>query len=569
MRRIILNLAEISFFVLLLLVMPFMLQAQINQSQTKVEIKQLYPRNGTYEYQMLKAMGFNPNPSITNVDLNETLKLYKDLTPLEQAFGRLGLLAAEIYATELGPEYDGQKMLNTIRSANISHFKPKMMGVLAVLVMNEVSKNSGESSIVALKNWSTDLFRSFKIRTARSILDEYTKWKNNPCNYRTDGYTPPPNCFTGGHSELFSAIRPPVDVITKSGLKKTWDTNADRLANAISMSLSSIALTSASIGLANTLTTSVCLNASFSTGGGGASIAGGLGWASVVAAPVAATLMAIVVGTTEGFALVEATKVEPMLKMKLGQAMTESINITNMVKDANTRDMFYMAFMESSIKGFQESKPKVDGELRFYCQAGYVSKFKLSYLVNKDATGYFSKYEPVEFNTKDLSVGNEESFEIPYDAKDIRVQGYYSAGGWKEIFNQSLAAPTFLCYTTYGTIFDARYKNDCPEVGNMVAKPNELTVTQGGGYTAWVTLTYNQNGKTVVLQDQQGLTLGWRKMYSIPKDAQGIRLQIKNATGLAWEPWKTVIDKTWPLAPNECIKVYGTTLDPKWNNECN
>jgi hypothetical protein len=39
-------------------------------------------------------------------------------------------------------------------------------------------------------------------------------------------------------------------------------------------------------------------------------------------------------------------------------------------------------------------------------------------------------------------------------------------------------------------------------------------------------------------------------------------------TGVVWDPWKGIIDKIWPSPPNECIKVYGTTLDPKWNNEC-
>ncbi|TMI83936.1 MAG: hypothetical protein E6H10_06875, partial [Bacteroidetes bacterium] len=213
-----------------------------------------------------------------------------------------------------------------------------------------------------------------------------------------------------------------------------------------------------------------------------------------------------------------------------------------------------------------------NGEVRFYCQAGYVSKFKLSYTAfGTDSRGYPID-KPYEFTTNELAVGNEESFAIPYDAKNIKVQGWYALAGWKEIFNQTVAAPSYLCYTTYGTVFEPKYKTDCPEVANMTTKPNELTVTQGGGYLAWVKLTYTQNGKTVVVQDQTGFSLGWRKVYAIPKDATNINLVIKDATGLSGllgSPWKTIIDKTWPLPPNECIKVYGTTLDPKWNSECN
>jgi hypothetical protein len=264
----------------------------------------------------------------------------------------------------------------------------------------------------------------------------------------------------------------------------------------------------------------------------------------------------------EGFAVVEAAKVEPMLKMKLGAAMTDPINIVNVMADSSSRDMFFIAFQESALKNFQITDPKVDGEVRFYCQAGYVSSFRLSYTVNgQDQT----------FTTPDLSAGFEKSFAIPYNASNIRVQGWYALGGWKELFNQTLAAPTYICYTSYGTVFpnDQHYKTDCPEVGSMTTKQNELTVTQGGGYTARITLTYTQNGKTVTSIDQDGLNIGWRKVFTIPADASNIRLVVKDATGLLWDPWKTVIDKTWPSPPNECIKVYGTTLDPKWDNECN
>jgi len=231
-----------------------------------------------------------------------------------------------------------------------------------------------------------------------------------------------------------------------------------------------------------------------------------------------------------------------------------------------------MAFTESAAKSFQQTPPNVDGEVRFYCQAGYVSKFKLSYMSKTaDKSTFLPQPTLAEFETGDLSVGNEKTFAIPADATNIKVQGWYAAAGWKSLLDQSIAAPTYLCYTSYGTVFDAKFKTDCPEVGSMTTKPNELTVTQGGGYVAWVKLTYTQNGKTVVAQDQSGLNLGWRKVYPIPNDATNINLVIKDATGLTGalgSPWKTIIDKTWPTPPNECIKVYGTTLAPKWNSEC-
>jgi hypothetical protein len=261
-----------------------------------------------------------------------------------------------------------------------------------------------------------------------------------------------------------------------------------------------------------------------------------------------------------------------MLKMKLAAAIEEHINITNVFAEENGRSMFFMAFTEATTKGFQITDAGIAGEVRFYCQAGYITRFKLSYTKNVDKTGFFPEYKKMEFTTADLNVGSEQSFDIPADAKDIKVQASYAHGinDWRPLINESIAIPSYRCYTSYGTIFDAKYKKDCPEIGNMtVTKPNELTITQGGGYTAWVYLSYKQNGKVVIAQDQKGIAIGWRKAYQIPKDATQIYLYIRNATGLAWEPWKAVVEKTWPVPPNECIKIHGTTLAPKWNNECN
>jgi thiol-activated cytolysin len=77
-----------------------------------------------------------------------------------------------------------------------------------------------------------------------------------------------------------------------------------------------------------------------------------------------------------------------------------------------------------------------------------------------------------------------------------------------------------------------------------------------------------QGGRGVTAVDDGGATAGWRRVFTIPTDAKNIRLEAWTKTGLVWEPWRPIIDKTYLSPPNECIKVYGTTLDPKWNNEC-
>ena len=120
MKKNLLQLPASKVIIVLLLSMGSnLLYAQ----QQIIQIKGLFPRNQTYEYQMLKALNFNLNPTLTNVDLNETLKLYSQLSPLEQALGRLGLLAAEIYAASSDEQYDAQRMLSNIANRNMPDFK--------------------------------------------------------------------------------------------------------------------------------------------------------------------------------------------------------------------------------------------------------------------------------------------------------------------------------------------------------------------------------------------------------------------------------------------------------------
>ena len=531
---------------------------------TKVVVRQIFPRNQGYEDRIMNATGASLNIN-TSSDLGKI-------------FARLNLIAAEVYYSDN----------NTITADNVireitnpdGRVKAGVWGLLAVLVMSEVKKNETSREAIALRDWSTQLFRSLKIRTANSILNEYRKWDVDYCQYKADGYKAPAGCGLGSldQMQLYSKPSPPQDIIVKAGLKTVLANDANTVANLIVIGTTTATVGSAAIALSTVLglitwesattgaTAAVSIGAAFA-GATGAELA--VAWASAVAAPLAAAVLVIVVGTTEGIRVVEATKVEPMLKMKLGQAMTEHISLPNVLSEINGRDMFFMAFMEAANKGFKLTPPNVNGEVRFYCQAGYMSKFKISYSEDVNTSVFnIPRYEKKEFTTKDLSVGNEETFAIPASAKDIKVEGWYLAGTWKPLLQQSIATPTYLCYTSYGTIFDAKYKNDCPEIGSMITKPNELTVTQGGAYTAWVYLSYKQNGKVVIAQDQQGLAGGWRKTYQIPKDATQIYLYIRDATGWIGQPWKAVVEKTWPVPPNECIKIYGTTLDPKWNNEC-
>jgi len=548
--------------VLIFLTNSQMLLAQNSGSQT-VSVRHIFPRGAGYEDKIMNVIDAH-----FGIDVNSNLG---------KIFARLSLSAAEVYYSN-DNAITADKVIYAIGSDG--RVKAGVQGLLAVLVMNEASKAGSDPQ---LREWCTVLYRSMKVRAAKSILDEYQKWDADYCNYKADGYKPPVGCGVGSLDQMsmYSKPSPPQDIIAKAGLKTVLGNDADKVADilaigttAATVGVSAMALstiigtavwTSSTTAAASTITLGSAFMGISEVGAIGAA-----GWASVVAAPVAAAVLIVVVGTTEGIRVVEATKVEPMLKMKLGQAMTEYISLPNVFAEVSGRNMFFMAFMEAASKGFKLTPANIGGEVRFYCQAGYVSKFSLTYTTNVDKTGFKPEWKTVTNSTQDLPLGREQSLEIPYDAKNIRVQGQYWDGVWKSIFDQTLVSPTYMCYTSYGTTFNPNYKTDCPEVGNMVAKKNEITVSQGGAYTAWVYLSYKQNGKIVVAQDQQGIPIGWRKVYQIPSDATQIYLYIRDATGLLGnDAWRAVVEKTWPVPPNECIKVYGTTLDPKWNSECN
>jgi hypothetical protein len=573
-------------------------------------IRQIFPRNQAYEFKMLRALHMSPYISTAYVGGN--LPTYSKLDPLGQAFGRLGLLAAEILYNKKSKLPPPERVLADISDS--IKVRQALGGILAALVITEIKSNSTDPSVVALQTCSTKMYRSMKTRLAKATLDEFYHWKSNPCAY--EGLTDNQCRGKYGISNLISPQKPPQDILGKDALGTVLGTHANEISLGVSLGMAATTLTASSIaigsamtleylGFTTTLGAYMLPSASwysymsanlFGAFGGDNSLymaatssafideamgtttaeagetvfeaahvaidgaIGAASWAGVVAAPVAAAVLCIVVGTTEGFAVVEAAKVEPTLKMKLGAAMTEPINIKNVVSDSSACGVFFIAFQEALLNGFQIPEAKVDGEVRFYCQAGYVSSFRLSYDVNA---------KNQSFTTPDLSAGLEKSFVIPFNATNIRVQGWYQAGTWKELFNETLDRPTYMCYTSYGTVFEPKYKTDCPEVGNMTTKQNELTVTQGGGYSAWLKLSYDQNGKNITALDQSSTAAGWRQVFSIPANATNIHLQAWSNTGVAWDQWKSIIDKTWPSPPNECIKVYGTTLDPKWDNECN
>jgi len=542
-------------------------------AQGTVTLRQIFPRGQGYEAQMLQALRFGMYGN--QIFLGGQAPIASGLPALDQGFARLALAAAEAYYAGQ-PQVTPDQVLSQLRSSDQTA-KRAVIGNLGVLLIAKMFDMSRDAQTVALRQWATEVYRNHRITAAKASLDQYLLWKADPCGYEG---RPAGECQT--MANLFTTRTPPQDMIAVKALGQVMSRQTQEVGTAVTVAAGAVAtaaaaaaLTTAALGavvVPGSVTTSGVVIGQVTTslfaafGGSGGSAAGGAGalggaWAGVAAAPIAAAVMIVVVGTMEGMKVVEAMRVEPMLKLKLGAAMTENIVIENALIDPNAKNFFFLAYETAAANGFAVPSNTVAGEVRFFNQAGYNARFKLAYNLNG------SPQTPL--TTQTLLVGRDETFAIPAAATNIVASGEWNDGiNWKPLFTRNLPRPTYIGFTSYGTLFSPQVKDEYPEISNIIAQARELTVTQGGGYVARIKVTYQQAGRTVTAADDGGASAGWRRVLTIPTDATNIRLQAWTKTGLVWEPEKGIIDKTYPSPPNECIKVYGTTLDPKWNNEC-
>lgn len=107
-----------------------------------------------------------------------------------------------------------------------------------------------------------------------------------------------------------------------------------------------------------------------------------------------------------------------------------------------------------------------------------------------------------------------------------------------------------------------------PATPQPVAGPARLTLTHRGAYIAKVRLTYTLNGATIKALDEDNLQPGWRKEFEIPATATTIHLELYVATGLVWDPWGDLLNKTWPTPTTVCVMWTGTTLNRTWTESC-
>ncbi|MGJ8743656.1 RICIN domain-containing protein [Polaribacter sp.] len=111
------------------------------------------------------------------------------------------------------------------------------------------------------------------------------------------------------------------------------------------------------------------------------------------------------------------------------------------------------------------------------------------------------------------------------------------------------------------TVFNSKESVAIPKQDGWVTFFNQA------GYVAKYSLSYTLNGSTKSFSTGN-IALGNKKRFTIPGKATNIKIKGEGKTGLLWEMWRTTFSKTYNSPPNKCFKSYGTTLNQKYNNNC-
>ncbi|BAB73286.1 metallophosphoesterase [Anabaena sp. FACHB-709] len=100
-------------------------------------------------------------------------------------------------------------------------------------------------------------------------------------------------------------------------------------------------------------------------------------------------------------------------------------------------------------------------------------------------------------------------------------------------------------------------------------EPGSITFFNQGGYVARYNLSYTSGGQKASFSTGN-MALGNKKRYDLPADATNIKVRGEAKTGLIWNPWRDIFNRSIEHPRGSiCFKSYSTTLNAKWNNSCN
>ena len=88
-------------------------------------------------------------------------------------------------------------------------------------------------------------------------------------------------------------------------------------------------------------------------------------------------------------------------------------------------------------------------------------------------------------------------------------------------------------------------------------------------YIYWDEITYDEQGNPEIRSRQwedngKNRTSGFQTEIQFKGNVRNLRIKVQEKTGLVWEPWRTVYNRTdLPLVQQRTITHWGTTLNPK------
>ncbi len=510
-----------------------------------------------------------PKPTFTNASAVGTAmgiggggySTYTGTPALWNKLNDLAAQAAEIYFSETLDLTPAQALQYI--SGN-QQTRDGISGILFLLVCDNIKKNGTDAGSAELKQWATEVYRPMKVAVAKGILEEFYVWKADPCSY--EGLSQ--NACRGKYGATVSAsgAKPPYDLIQKAGIENSIHGQESGIASATITGAAAIGGAASFASLISVMTFKASLFATI-VGSSTAITGTAAGAAGIFGGPFAVAAASAAIGISELMSLLETESFEPTLKARLGDAMTGSINMLNVVSLDDQTQLFFLGFMKSSRNGFcpkgcgivfpASNSPATtyadgEGEITFFNQGGYVARYKITINGVSQVTG-------------DMAVGQSKSYRIPAGSTSIQVSGEFNnLGVWKPIFNESYGVPTFQCYRTYGTIGNAQFDHGWPYAGDVIGKSNQVRVFNQGGYYAKFQIDYTLNGLPYKLESGT-TTVGWAKTYDLPADALNVRVRGWCDTLIQWN---LVFDTTTPAVQSACYKLYGTFNNPQSNNNC-
>lgn len=187
-------------------------------------------------------------------------------------------------------------------------------GVLFSMVLDRLA-NTGDNSpeAGALRKWIARLYTATYLKIAQNTMDEYSRWKNNPCYYNGRQ-----GCAGSSYmNTLTGPPSPPVNEITGRGFDASFN-NANLVAGALSISAATAGVAIGGSILAGAMTAGGSLASTFGVAGTAAApTTGAIGMGTVWAGPAGIIAAGIVIGVLQTVNVVQAANFEKKLAANL------------------------------------------------------------------------------------------------------------------------------------------------------------------------------------------------------------------------------------------------------------